>query len=185
MKSIGGVPAYSPISADDLAEFHAARIILLLKHSGAAGRIKGLTKLAKLDFFVRYPDFFRAVQKKMTGERGATASAHEASPTETAMIRHHYGPWDKRYYHVLAYLEARAIISVAKDKNAYVIALTERGLHIAKDLSTKPSYTYLISRMRDVKQVFGGKSGNTIKNLIYDVFEEEVGEKPLGTVIGQ
>ena len=36
--------------------------------------------------------------------------------------RHHYGPWDKRYYHVLAHLEAKHLIKVVKVKKTFVIS---------------------------------------------------------------
>ena len=61
MKSLNRLGARSvslPLSADDIVEFHAARLLLLLSVCGVAGRIDGLTKMAKLDFFARYPDFF-------------------------------------------------------------------------------------------------------------------------------
>ena len=61
MKSInhiGFAPVSLPLSADNIVEFHAARILLLISVCGTGNRIDGLTKMAKLDFFVRYPDFF-------------------------------------------------------------------------------------------------------------------------------
>ena len=51
-------PAW-PLAADDIVEFHAARLLLLMEICGVKGRIDGLTKMAKLDFFSRYPDFFQ------------------------------------------------------------------------------------------------------------------------------
>jgi hypothetical protein len=50
------------LCADDIVEFHAARLLLLMRICGVSGRIDGLTKLAKLDFFARYPDFFEAAR---------------------------------------------------------------------------------------------------------------------------
>ena len=58
LNRIAGRSIALPLSADDIIEFHLARLLLLLKFCGTAGRIEGLTKMAKLDFFARYPDFF-------------------------------------------------------------------------------------------------------------------------------
>jgi DNA-binding PadR family transcriptional regulator len=102
---------------------------------------------------------------------------------ESAMVRHHYGPWDKRYYHVLAYLEAKQLITIAKSRNSYQITLTDRGKEKAAALMKKASFALLVERMRAVKKEFGSKSGNTLKKLIYQLFDEEVGKKPLGEVI--
>ncbi len=63
LKNINDLPAGVPLAADDLLEFHAARLLLLFKVCGVAGRIDGLTKMAKLDFFVRYPQFFNEACK--------------------------------------------------------------------------------------------------------------------------
>src|ERR1700722_8512077 len=121
MRHIGHSPVSLPLAADNIVEFHAARILLLISLCGTGNRIDGLTKMAKLDFFVRYPDFF-AVAKN------ASPPFAEGNDTvESAMVRHHYGPWDKRYYHVLAYLEARQLIEVVKKKNGYLITLTPEG----------------------------------------------------------
>lgn len=187
MKSLARLGGYSvslPLSADDIVEFHAARLLLLLSICGTRGRIDGLTKLAKLDFFARYPDFFEAARNASEVRKDETASATEArSAIESAMVRHHYGPWDKRYYHVLAGLEGKELIAVTKEGNAYRIALTARGIERAKALAGKASFAPLVERMRQVKKTFGGKSGSSLKNLIYELFDEEVGKRPMGGVI--
>jgi hypothetical protein len=180
MKSInhiGFAPASLPLSADNIVEFHAARILLLISLCGAGNRIDGLTKMAKLDFFVRYPGFFAAAKNDAVRD-----TAREES-VESAMVRHHYGPWDKRYYHVLAYLEAKQLIAIAKKKNSYQITLTDGGKEKAAVLAKKASFASLVALMKAVKKEFGSKSGNTLKKLIYQLFDEEVGKKPLGEVI--
>jgi hypothetical protein len=156
MKSInhiGFAPVSLPLSADSIVEFHAARILLLISLCGTGGRIDGLTKMAKLDFFVRYPDFFAVAT---TASRQGTAR----ESVESAMVRHHYGPWDKRYYHILAYLESKQLIQITKKGNSYQIGLTDDGKLKAAALSKKQSFAPLIERMRSVKKEFGSKNGS-------------------------
>ncbi len=62
LNRIGQCPVSLPLSADDILEFHAARLLLLLSVCGVSGRIDGLTKMAKLDFFARYPAFFETAR---------------------------------------------------------------------------------------------------------------------------
>lgn len=189
MKSIrhlGNHPVSLPLAADDILEFHAARLLLLIEVCGTAGRIDGLTKMAKLDFFSRYPEFFAAATAAKSGETGSHSAVNvHGDAVESAMVRHHYGPWDFRYYHVLAYLEAKQLITVTKQKNAYQIALTSRGRERAKLIGARASFSTLVDRMRQVKQQFGKMSGNSIKQLIYSMFAKEVVERPLGEQIGQ
>jgi hypothetical protein len=100
MKSLNRLGARSvslPLSADDIVEFHAARLLLLLSVCGVAGRIDGLTKMAKLDFFARYPDFFEVARAASTPTGSDTGIRTDEADlaVESAMVRHHYGPWDK------------------------------------------------------------------------------------------
>ncbi len=177
LERLGSRPVSLPLAADDVIEFHMARLLLLLKLCGTAGRIDGLTKMAKLDFFVRYPDFFNVARDQSVG------TVRNDHAVESAMVRHHYGPWDKRYYHVLANLEAKGLISVTKEKSSYQIALTELGQSRAKRLLGLPSFEPIVDRMKDVKRAFGSRSGSSLKQMIYKVFDEEVGQRRLGEVI--
>ena len=99
------------------------------------------------------------------------------------MVRHHYGPWDKRYYHVLAHLEAKRLISVRREGKAFRIGLTISGRDRAKLLADRPSFQSLAIRLRELKKVFGARTGSSLKNLVYQLFDEEVGRRPLGQII--
>lgn len=183
---MGSRPVSLPLVADDVVEFHAARLLLLFELCGVAGRIDGLTKMAKLDFFVRYPEFYALARGIATSGPNAPAFRSADSHTvESVMIRHHYGPWDKRYYQVLAHLESRGLITVGTKGKQYRIALTPLGRDKAQALASEMCFIELADRMRDVKKVFGTKSGSALKNLVYELFDEEVGQLPLGKEIRQ
>lgn len=185
LNHLGTRPVSLPLLADEIVEFHAARLILLLSICGVSGRIDGLTKMAKLDFFARYPDFFETARTAM--ESGSTAQTSGRSQSdesiESAMIRHHYGPWDKRYYHILAYLEAKQLITITKGSNYYKIQLADLGRDRANLLIKHKSFEPLVGRMREIKKVFGAKKGTFLKDLIYKLFDEEVGQRPMGKEI--
>jgi hypothetical protein len=186
MKSInrlGSQPVSLPLAADDILEFHAARLLLLMEICGTAGRIDGLTKLAKLDFLTRYPDFFEVAQAAVGDDVSDKPVVPGIDAVEASMIRHHYGPWDKRYYHVLAHLEAKQLISVDKNKRSYQILLTPLGRERAKRLASQPSFGPLVGRLRQIKKIFGRKSGSFLKDLIYKLFDKEVGRREMGKVI--
>src|SRR5438093_1169918 len=116
MKSLTDIyryPAGFPLVADDVVEFHAGRLLLLLLKCGVKGKISGLTKLAKLDFFARYPNMFSTASRAIGKDPSTVAMG-----TESTMLRHHYGPWDPRYYHVLSYLESRDLIAISPQGRA-------------------------------------------------------------------
>ena len=187
MKSLSSLTRYShslTLSADELLEFHASRLMLLIMVCGTKNssmnsyRIDGLTKLAKLDFFVRYPEFF---------ERAARALGREVtsqpSGNESKMIRFHYGPWDKRYYQVLPFLEARGLIAVKKKGSTYSFLLTEKGIGVSERLANNDSFEVLLARMREVKEVMSPKTGTQLKELVYELFKDEVANKNLNELI--
>lgn len=170
--------AARPLLADDIVEFHAARLLLLLHYCGVKNRISGLTKLAKLDFFVRYPTFFAAACAHLnTTYQGVLAGV------ESSMVRYHYGPWDQRYYHVLGYLEARRLISVERSGKAFNFSLTPLGLTYANRLAEDESFAEIVAQMAQVGTVLGKNSGTALKNLVYELFGEEVAEREMGEVI--
>jgi hypothetical protein len=180
IRNLRDYPAGLPLVSDELVEFHAARLLLLLKLCGGRkGQIDGLTKLAKLDFFVRYPTFFA----RACTERGV--SAPDVEPVvESSMVRHHYGPWDHRYYHVLAYLEGKALVQVTRDGiRPFRFQLTEQGVHTAEQLASADSFQELVELMRRVFAVLGKDSGTALKDLIYRLFDREVAARKLGEVI--
>lgn len=176
-KNLHNIPSSQMLVADDLVEFHAARILLLIRICGGQkSELEGLTKLAKLDFFIRYPEFFFRVIGKLEDST--------SKQTESPMIRYLYGPWDKRYYHVLAYLESKQLISISKGSpKVFKFTLTNLGAFTADALRENISFAELKSHIEKVAAELGEKKGNYLKRLIYDVFEKEVGEKELGKVI--
>lgn len=99
------------------------------------------------------------------------------------MVRHHYGPWDKRYYHVLAFLEARGLITVKKSGKSFRIALTRTGKAAAERLASAPAFAGLRDQMQRVAESLGDKTGNQLKTMIYETFAEEVGQRTFGQVI--
>lgn len=179
-KKIGVQPASIPVLADDILEFHAARLLLLLSLCGVKGAINGLTKMAKLDFFVRYPQFFETACEKLGIE-----SAPPNLSVESAMVRYRYGPWDHRYYHILSYLEGSRLIDVDRVGKSFRLALTDDGLKAAEQLRGSPAFSDLVARMRLVKRALGNKSGSTLKKMIYDTFAKQVAERQHGEVIAE
>jgi hypothetical protein len=178
IKKLGTQPASLPVLADDITEFHAARLLLLLKLCGTKGRIDGLTKMAKLDFFVRYPRFFAEACEELGQIPESTPL-----PVESAMVRYRYGPWDRRYYHVLSFLEGARLIAVSRIGKTFRLELTDQGTTAAAQLEKSASFSDLASQMRQVKKVLGAKSGSTLKKIIYKTFSNEVTNREHGEVI--
>ena len=177
-RELGDTPISSPLPAENVFELHAARLILLIRHCGVSERIDGLTKLAKLDFFVRYPEFFSKAARALGSQVEPVTKSSDSS-----MVRYKYGPWDNRYYHLLSYLESTGLVRIERTGRLYRLSLTSTGSELATRIGEDSSYVSLIKHMRDVKKTMGSKGGTTLKNLIYEIFESEVSDRSLGEVI--
>jgi hypothetical protein len=187
MKSINNIEDISignTISSDDMIEFHASRILLLIAICGKRDterkqkKIEGFTKLAKLDFFIRYPEFFMKASyylNKIETVKDITI--------ESKMIRFHYGPWDKRYYEVLPYLQAKNLLEIQKVASTYNFYLTDSGMATAEKFMQSKSFLDLVEKIKRVKEVFGSMNGTKLKELIYELFDEEVKQKNLDEMI--
>lgn len=174
-----GTPADAPVA------YHAARVLLVIRWCGrpqtSADRrpaIKGRTLLAKLDFFVRYPNYLVAAatirnRTLAPADLGAGTLA-ETSSVESRMVRYRYGPWDHVYYVVLAYLIGKGLIVVEQEARTEVFRLTARGDAVAQELSRSPAYADVTARAKTSYRLFNSYSGNGLKDFIYRHFPEVV-----------
>lgn len=162
---------------DDL---HIARLLLLF--AARAGKkdhsIEGLTKLAKLDFLLRYPtNLERAL--KATGKDPAFAATKEFERTsiESKMVRFRYGPWDHRYRRWVALMVARGLVTVGLKGKTIHIWLTMEGRQTAEELASQEPMKDLALRARVVAKGFGSENGTALKNFVYETFPEITGMK--------
>lgn len=176
---------------EDSLEFHASRLLFLLRYcsvdkfdEGMTG-IKGRTKLAKLDFFLRYPMYLEQALRAPEFEAlrlGFHLEERERHSIEAKMIRYKYGPWDSKYYDVFAYLLAKGLIVIKiKDGVDYFI-ITESGSDAVEKLLQHGPYTELTDRCQIIKRTLARFQGTWLKNFIYRRFPQIVGQ-PLGRSI--
>ncbi|MFE0118894.1 hypothetical protein ACFWZA_12445 [[Kitasatospora] papulosa] len=161
---------------EDLA-YHQARIMLLVtavtETPGHQGKLDGLTKLAKLDFLVRYPALAPQVLEELTSAdpRLHLTPADDANPTdvEAPMIRYKYGPWDDRYYSVIGALVGRGLVAYRRGKQGSVaIAPTPAGKKLVKEMSRSSQWASINDRCRAVAEASIGLTGNALKDRIYN-----------------
>lgn len=176
---------------EDCIEFHATRLLLLIKYCSTnevdeeKASIKGRTKLAKLDFFLRYPTYLeQALDKKpfSNEEINLHLESYERQNIEATMIRYKYGPWDKKYYDVFAYLLAKGLIEISSIGGVDNFLITEQGEVIVELLSLERTYVSLIERCVIIKDSLAQKSGSWLKRFIYRNFPQIVGQ-PMGSLI--
>lgn len=161
---------------DDLA-YHQARVLLLVQavaaEPGHNRKLDGLTKLAKLDFLVRYPALAGVVLNDLddTDPRMHVGDRELSAPTEVEdpMTRYKYGPWDDRYYPVIGALVSRGLLRYVKGRRGSVaLTVTRSGRQLAEALSEDELWREIADRCEAVAAASVGLTGNALKELIYD-----------------
>ena len=157
---------------DDL---HLGRLLLLLlaANNRSSKAVEGITKLAKMDFLLRYPNCLeRALVADNKKPELAEVKPHERTTIESKMIRFKYGPWDARYRRWLSVLQSRGLVTTeVKGKTVY-IELTEMGREIAGQFAVNSAFSDITERSQLVVKNFGIMSATGIKDFVYRVFPE-------------
>ncbi len=154
---------------------HISRLLLLMAaHAGDKGRpIEGLTKLAKLDFLLRYPNCLeRAMTSAGKDPAKAEVAEFERTTIESKMVRFRYGPWDHRYRRWVALMAARGLVAVDVKGKTVQLWPTPEGQTMATALADQEPLEDLATRAKLVAKSFGNRSGTDLKNFIYATFPE-------------
>ena len=150
---------------------HLARLLLLVDAFGQATGtgLDGLTKLAKLDFLLRYPGFLQSLLAKQHIAAMVDLADHELQAISDPMIRYRYGPWDNRYYELLGGLVGRGLVEYVKGRGRVSFRATTSAHQIASDLRGSPEWSTIVRRIQLLHEHFD-IGGTQLKKLIYDSF---------------
>jgi hypothetical protein len=145
-------------------------LLLLASYNDVHKRpLDGLTKLAKLDFLVRYPKFLQDLTEKISQQNlpnELLPTSAERLAVESRMVRYKYGPWDDRYYPILGTLIGLGLVAPISGRGRIALTITKEGAEIAELLSTDASWRIVAARCRFTATVFN-MTGNKLKELIY------------------
>lgn len=173
------------LEGDD--SLHLGRLLVLIDaFAGKAGdqKLEGLTKLAKLDFLLRYPAFLeRAIRVRGSDASQVRVEEFERNSIEARMVRFKYGPWDHRYRRFLNTLAGRGLIHVHTAGRTVIIGQTERGREAAEILKSEPEYAGIRQRAALLKRHLN-LTATTLMEFIYENFPE-VASLRMGETIDQ
>jgi hypothetical protein len=168
---------------DDL---HLARMLVLLGSADArrttpatkARAVEGITKLAKLDFLLRYPTCLeRALRALNQSDADVAVQARERTSIETKMIRFRYGPWDARYRRWLGLLAAKGLVHLGVEGNMVQIGLTDEGRALSEQVKRDPLFAELARRSDLVLKAVGSMSATRLKDFVYETVPEIIDMK--------
>lgn len=164
---------------DKNPEYHLCRLLVLLNAFSIKDdeAIEGLTKLAKLDFLLRYPVMLeKALMAKGRSTKQLKLEEHEHLSVESEMVRYRFGPWDHRYREFLNTLIAKDLVTVKISGRTVIISLTNSGREIAKQISEENEFEDYYRRSKILKRHFDIQATNLMK-FIYTTFPEIISLK--------
>ena len=154
---------------------HQARLLVLLRSfvgKENTQTVEGLTKLAKLDFLVRYPTYLeRAIQKRGGDPTKVNVRDEERLSVESRMVRYRYGPWDDRYRMLLNELVGRDLVHVTVRGRTVHIGLTDKGVGLADSLAGSAEFNDVAQRSKLLKSKLN-LSATGLMSFVYDTFPE-------------
>lgn len=166
-------------------DVHAGRVLILLRYFGSSSDepLTGLTKLAKLDFLMRYPAFTDQVLRDLgvEWELGTEPTENEELAVESRMVRYKYGPWDDRYYPVVGTLVGLGLVEVRKKGRTLLMNLTDVGADRAADIANQEDWQQVDRRAGFLRRHFN-MTGSRLRQMIYTKLPDVV-DRPLRAVI--
>jgi hypothetical protein len=160
--------------ADSL--LHQMRVLILVtaiaEQHGNAGKLDGLTKLAKLDFLIRYPHF---VHRVLGDVEVSDPRLHLEDEVRLPMIRYRYGPWDDRYYPVVGALVGRGLLRYRANRRGNVaLSPTPLGKSTVLEISFESGWRETLERCQLIAEATVGLTGTALKNMIYEKLPQEL-----------
>ena len=151
-----------------------ARLLLLIDaFSGESptSSLEGRTKLAKLDFFLRYPRYFKRALE-IRGPKVVWPEDVNTEPTiESRMIRYRFGPWDAAYFSLLGRLMGRDLVRPVPNPRGIGFRTTDRGKGLAIQLAETEDWRSTRELTRLLRRHFN-LTGTNLKKFIYQNFPE-------------
>lgn len=155
------------------AEGEVRLLLLIDAFSSQQGGLQGRTKLAKLDFLLRYPAFLkRALEAKSVHvDEDAEDIFLEPNPIEQRMVRYRFGPWDPSYFSLLGALIGRGLVEVVPYNRGLGYRTTSTGSQVASEVRVDPSWRSVAASTSLLRRHFN-QAGSTLKKFVYDTFPE-------------
>lgn len=119
---------------DPLTE-HLARVLVLIDaFSGPKAALRGLDKLARLDFLLRYPAILQAALnlrgKPMPNE--LRPARYERLSSQSLNAAWQFGPWDHRYLPLIGWLVGTTQATASSTINGLELRSTVRGRELVE-----------------------------------------------------
>lgn len=153
------------------AEGEARLLLLIDTFTTKTQSLEGRTKMAKLDFFLRYPVYLARALEIRSADTQMKVEPDEIRNIENRMVRYRFGPWDPSYFGMLGRLIGKGLVQPVPFAQGIAFRSTDLGGTLVKKLKQEEEWTKVAHRATLLKRHLN-LSGTSLKNFIYDHFPE-------------
>ncbi|WP_412270843.1 hypothetical protein [Dysgonomonas mossii] len=149
-------------------------MILIYELSGKElnAKIKGVNKIAKLDFLLKYPTYLNEILSASNTNVRVLIESFENNSIETLMSSYLYTPWDMKYRKFFNLLIAKDLISVGFENDDYFIQITSKGIILVQELYKNELFIEFQKRASVIRTHFGNYTDNYLSKILYDRIPE-------------
>jgi hypothetical protein len=149
-----------------------ARILILIDaFTQGDDALEGRTKLAKLDFLLRYPAYLQRALAIRAPRATILVDSVEANNIDHRMIRYRYGPWDPAYFSLLGRLVGKGLVKSVSLPRGVGYQVTSLGHDVAVRITSNVEWSQTAESARLLKRFFD-LTGTWLKNFVYQHFPE-------------
>ena len=162
----------------------------------AVGVVEGQTRLQKLDFWLRNPDYLadellndyeRSGEVRLLDLATQILDSEEPEVRRYPMLRHHFGAYEPLDDALAVLRSAGLVVRRRRGQvgrtSRHDYYLLSRGREVAQTVvATAPAFSYYVDRVQLVLDLADGRGGNELKERQY--LQDEYATTELGTRIG-
>ncbi|MFF1571404.1 hypothetical protein ACFVWR_01550 [Leifsonia sp. NPDC058292] len=152
-----------------------ARVLLLIdgfsRDSRGPRSLEGRVKLAKLDFYLRYPKHLaKTLEDRGVSEKTRTSLLQQDSPLESRMVRYRYGPWDPSHFAILGSLIGRGLVEIVPSAATRALGYrtTDLGAEFANRLREDGAFEEVTDRVSLLRRHLD-LTGEGLKKIVYQL----------------
>ncbi|BCJ76969.1 hypothetical protein CS0771_65130 [Catellatospora sp. IY07-71] len=135
------------------AAFHQARVLLIVDaFSRDARGLRGLARLARLDFVIRFPNVLDRVDAEGVGwPTGCRTQRLEQLADEAALAHRRYGLWTDRYNLIVGGLVSRRLVTLVSGR-VFEPLTTAEGHAASLELRNSSAWSLVANRAAYLSQ---------------------------------
>ncbi|MDQ0090114.1 putative type IV restriction endonuclease [Paenibacillus anaericanus] len=163
------------IILDERDELHIIRILVLIYTLIGAKKDKvtiELTKLAKMDFLLRYPSALDSALLNLYKQKDVSITEAEKNNIETNILSFRFSPWSSDFRRLMVLLNAKSLIKWEQRGKYLDIYHTPKGIELFKEVLKFKEFESMIKQSQAIKTNISNLSGLKLDSLLSKVLTE-------------